>query len=304
MFLRAIIYNSMKKQDVRKLQKKIIENSISGIWKSGSNKMCEKNRKCLASSCRINIKASTSIFPHSSHEHISHRCNLNENINNSNFNDDCDTQVSCTCHNCEFCDCEKNDYERDSDISSSGSNKNSSCIEASYQEKTNEESKTSSESLSKPTIEPNELKQQENIFKNLYLKKKIIQPILFFIAHIFLLFIVILLKVLCYVKYFLFCILNFKSSKRIRTIFIFLITTVAAYKLSNFIDEEYFCNLSNSISRILYSKNDAFAKILESEGKFETYDKIVLLKNYFIVFKEFRVVRRLIYISLKLKAMD
>ena len=45
MFLRAIIYNSMKKQDVRKLQKKIIENSISGIWKSGSNKMCEKNRK-------------------------------------------------------------------------------------------------------------------------------------------------------------------------------------------------------------------------------------------------------------------
>ena len=103
MFLRAIINHSMKKQDVRRLQKKIIENSISGIWKSGSNKMrAEKNNKCPAFSHKINIKASTSIFPNESHE-----CNLNENFNNSNFNDDCDTQVSCTCHTCDLCDCEQ-----------------------------------------------------------------------------------------------------------------------------------------------------------------------------------------------------
>ena len=301
MFLRAIIINhSMKTQDVRRLQKTIIENSISSIWRSGcrsSKRVQEKNnhKKCQSITHKINIQASTN-----NHSNEFEDCNVNKNCNNSSIscypcmNDSLSSiiEASCTCQNCEYCDCncgkslvthdEKDDqHDDDEEVSASrgSSVKNSKDDRSSrYKEKediscnTSDSAKCTTESSDHQNLNIKSSKSEKNFKK---FKTKKLKATVYFFTHIFLYLVIVLLKVLCYVKYFFVYIANLKS-KRLRNLFVFLFTAVAVCKLSKIIDDEYFCKLSNSVSRILYSKNDALAKIMHSEGK--SFKKSMFLK--------------------------
>jgi hypothetical protein len=324
MLLKEILMHLMKKQDVKKIQKTIIENSISNIWKNGKSTrkrdsnsefiVAEDERKHCVYSRHINFEA--------------------KNLNNSNYN--CfpslsetslsdslitdRTVLSCTCSRCEHCKCNtKVSFFKDQSESSSCSMNSeqcqtrSSCSSDKKKKQFIIDENIINKKKSKIIIECEKPADQEygnkikcklkadDVVKKT--KKKKFEPILFFFIHILLYFVAILLKSLCYVKY---SFLYLSAYKSFRVFLVFLTVAVSILKVSNF---DYFCNLSNAINRILYSQNDALAKIMDSDGKLFFYsthtntEKKTALFQRFFNLKAFLAMNQFIYILLKQKTM-
>ena len=274
MFLRRLLNHAMINQDVKRIQKTVIEKSISSIWRKSLPKAdCKakcgtcNQEKCRINSSKFNLKDLSFRNP----------CLIDENFNNSNYNyhssfsdssfgENSSTHILCSCANCSSCECNQNKIDDSCSSSKSSSLHESSKINNFTQSTFGQEEESINLNKQDYYSIIKKKYKDESIFKKIcfYIKKKKIQPILYFFVHLFLLFVSILLKYLCHVNYGFF---KYKFKSVLRTLLMSVIITVTSYKLSNFIDYDFFCNLSNAVNRILYSKNDAFSKIIQSDGK-------------------------------------
>jgi hypothetical protein len=97
-----------------------------------------------------------------------------------------------------------------------------------------------------------------------YLLRNRIKALLFFVVHFGLIFIGIILKILCYVKIIASNILNCKGYSGLSIILLVIVLAFLFYFVNS---NGLACVLWNSISSLLFAKDDAYFKILSNRGK-------------------------------------
>ena len=264
----------MKSQDVKKLKKSVIEKSISSIW--SSKKKQKANTERVDDSPRVyNIKTSRKHPDALSNQR-------SENTNNSNCNkytNKSDTSLSvsstssiksCSCRqSCENCKCVFSSDHQSVSSSNSFSARKLPPIQSIRFEGdeiilyTNKTSEMKNDSLKVKKNESNSMSQlkTENLLeKHNFLKAiKIKQKLSSILPYLMLLFAGFVPKVLYYGKHSLLYIHKFKR-------FLTLLFIFSTFYISTYLN--HICIFSSIVKQIVYSRDDAFAKIMNSDGKF------------------------------------